>query len=247
MTAMISSKKTGPARIDACEITVEYPIARANVRKPGRSRTHVALDAISFSLGPGERLGLLGRNGSGKSTLLKTLAGVYPPKSGGLTVDGSVAAVFNASLGFEKQATGRENIYLRGAMLGLKFDHIENFIPEIIEFSELGEWIDHPIETYSSGMALRLAFSITTAIRSDILLLDEWLGAGDAAFLQKARKRMQEMVEDASILVLATHNMKLMRSQCNQALVLEDGRVEFLGQIDEADKIYQNLRQLTQI
>lgn len=247
MTSLMLKETASQTRIEARNVTVEYPVARASVISPGNSRTHVALDSISFTLAPGERLGLLGRNGSGKSTLLKTLAGVYPPKHGGLTVQGSVAAVFNASLGFEIQATGRENIYLRGAMLGLKFDRIESLIPEIIEFSELGEWIDHPIDTYSSGMALRLAFSITTAIRSDILLLDEWLGAGDAAFLQKARARMQEMVEDASILVLATHNLGLMRSQCNQALVLENGRVEFLGDIDEASKIYQNLRQLTQI
>lgn len=210
-------------------------------------KAHIALDRISFSLEPGDRLGLLGRNGSGKTTLLKTLAGVYPPVSGELEVTGSVAAIFNASLGFQKEATGLENIYLRGAMLGLKFSELEKLIPEIIEFSELGDWIHQPLDNYSSGMALRLAFSITTAIRSDILLLDEWLGAGDAAFLKKARARMQEMVEDASIVVLATHNLSLMRSQCSHAMVIEDGRIEFLGGLDEAEEIYLNLRKLTQI
>lgn len=235
------------ARIAAQDLTIAYPVAHASVHSPGGSKNHVALDQVSFSLGPGERLGLLGRNGSGKSTLLKTLAGVYPPVSGSLTVEGSVAAIFNASLGFETQATGLENIYLRGAMLGMKFAEIRAIVPEIIEFSELGDWIHAPIETYSSGMALRLAFSITTAVRSDILLLDEWLGAGDAAFLQKARARMSEMVEDASILVLATHNLQLMKSQCNQALVLDDGRVKFLGDIDQAAAIYTDLRRLTQL
>lgn len=235
------------ARIRAHDLTVQYPVTRANVREAGSAKKHVALDHISFSLEPGDRLGLLGRNGSGKTTLLKTLAGVYPPVDGELEVEGSVAAVFNASLGFHKEATGMENIYLRGAMLGLKFSDIEALIPEIVEFSELGDWIYEPIDHYSSGMALRLAFSITTAIRSDILLLDEWLGAGDAAFLQKARARMKEMVEDASILVLATHNLGLMRSQCRQAMVLEEGRIEFLGDIDEAEEIYKNLRKLTQI
>lgn len=235
------------ARIVADGLTIEYPCVRAGVRNTGGARNHLALDGVSFALAPGERLGLLGRNGSGKSTLLKALAGVYPPVRGSLTVEGSVSAIFNASLGFEKQATGLENIYLRGAMLGLKFDDVRAIIPEIIEFSELGDWINAPIGTYSSGMALRLAFSITTSIRSDILLLDEWLGAGDAAFLKKARARMSDMVQDASILVLATHNLQLMRSQCNQALVLDDGRVKFFGDIDRAEIIYKDLRQLTQL
>ena len=244
---MTGLNPTAPARIKAEAVTIEYPVSRANVRNPGAGRKHVALDAVSFELGAGERLGLLGRNGAGKSTLLKTLAGVYPPVSGRLEVEGSVAAVFNASLGFNKDATGRENIYLRGAMVGVKFDEIAHVVHEIIAFSGLEEWIDTPIETYSSGMALRLAFSITTAVRSDILLLDEWLGAGDSEFLRKARARMQDMVEDASILVLATHNMKLMRSQCNRALVLDDGRVEYLGDIDTAEQVYTELRQRTQI
>lgn len=241
------ANQQGGALIVADALTVEYPASRAGVRNTGGVGKHLALDGVSFTLAPGERLGLLGRNGSGKSTLLKALAGVYPPVQGSLTVEGSVAAIFNASLGFERQATGLENIYLRGAMLGLKFDDIRAIVPEVIEFSELGDWINAPIETYSSGMALRLAFSITTAIRSDILLLDEWLGAGDAAFLRKARARMSEMVEDASILVLTTHNLQLMRSQCNQALVLDDGQVKFLGDIDQAEIVYKDLRQLTQL
>lgn len=239
--------KTNSAYIFAENLTIEFPVRKASVRHTGGASKHVALNSISLSMRPGTRLGLLGRNGSGKSTLLKTLAGVYPPLSGNLRVQGTVAAIFNASLGFEKQATGLENIYLRGAMLGLPFNQIKELIPEIVQFSELGEWIHQPIETYSSGMALRLAFSITTAIRSDILLLDEWLGAGDAAFLQKARARMREMVQHASILVLATHNLQLMKSHCNQALVLDDGQMKYLGDIDEAVNIYTELRRLTQI
>lgn len=240
-----TSTQPAPVSVEARDLRIEMPTRRATVRNPGDSGRFAALDGVSFSLGPGQRLGLLGRNGSGKTTLLKTLAGVYPPTSGTLTVQGEVAAVFNASLGFEKDATGLENIFLRCALLGMRFDEIKALVPEIVEFSELGDWIHEPVDRYSSGMALRLAFSITTAIRSDILLLDEWLGAGDAAFLRKARKRMQEMVEDAKILILATHNLPLMRSQCTNALVLEDGAVRFMGDIESAIAIYEDLRKLT--
>lgn len=230
------------AMIEARDLKVEFPTTRATVRTPGAAGRFAALDGVSFKLQAGQRLGLLGRNGSGKSTLLKTLASVYPPSGGSLRVEGQVAAIFNASLGFEKAATGLENIYLRCALLGMPLRSISALVPEILEFSELGEWIHEPVENYSSGMALRLAFSITTAIRSDIILLDEWLGAGDAAFLEKARQRMQKMVDDASILVLATHNLPLMRSQCTEAMVLDDGVVRYLGDINSAVEIYQDLR-----
>lgn len=235
------------ARIRAQNLTVTFPLRRAGIRSTGGKGAHNALNKVSFTLEPGARIGLLGRNGSGKSTLLRTLAGVYPPTTGELEVEGRVAAIFNASLGFVQEATGMENIYLRGAMLGLSFDEIRELTPSIVEFSELGDWVHQPIHRFSSGMALRLAFSITTAIRSDVLLLDEWLGAGDAAFLRKARARMQSMVEDASIVVLATHNLNLMRNQCNQAMVLEEGELVFMGDLDTAIEKYQEFRQLTQL
>ncbi len=238
---------TKQVNITAREVTITFPLRRAGVRSTGDRIEHKALDTVSFTLEAGARVGLLGRNGSGKSTLLRTLAGVYPPSSGTLDVHGKTAAIFNAALGFVPDATGLENIYLRGAMLGLSFDDIRALTPGIVEFSELGSWVHEPIHRYSSGMALRLAFSITTAIRSDILLLDEWLGAGDAAFLRKARARMQTMVEDASIVVLATHNLNLMRSQCNQAMVLEEGQLVFFGDLDVAVEKYQEFRQLTQL
>lgn len=235
------------AHVKADQLTVTFPLRLAGIRNTGSREQHKALDAINFTLEPGARIGLLGRNGSGKSTLLRALAGVYPPTSGTLTVNGRVAAIFNASLGFVQEATGIENIYLRGAMLGLSFDEIRALVPSIVEFSELGDWVHQPIHRYSSGMSLRLAFSITTAVRSDILLLDEWLGAGDAAFLRKARARMQSMVEDARMVVLATHNLNLMRSQCNQAMVLEEGKLVFMGDLDTAIEKYQEFRQLTQL
>jgi homopolymeric O-antigen transport system ATP-binding protein len=242
---MSRSNTAGRVYIDARDLTIRFPTTLASVRKPGAAGQFAALDQVSFALKPGQRLGLLGRNGSGKSTLLKTLAGVYPPTTGSLDVEGNVAAIFNAALGFEREATGLENIYLRCALLGMSFSQIDALVPEIVEFSELGDWVHEAVDRYSSGMALRLAFSITTAIRSDILLLDEWLGAGDAAFLEKARKRMQDMVEDASILVLATHNLNLMRSQCTEAMVLDDGEIKYLGDIETAAALYQDLRRLT--
>lgn len=234
-------------KIIADKIVVSYPLRRASFGTPGAKGTHIALNGISFALGPGERLGLLGRNGAGKSTLLRTLAGVYPPESGRLEVNGSVTALFNASLGFAQEASGRENIFLRGALLGMDLRDVEEMIPEIIEFSELGDWIDQPIRQYSRGMALRLAFAISTVVRSDIMLFDEWLGAGDASFLKKAQARIQEMVASASILVLATHSMSLMRDQCNRALVLDGGDITYLGDIEEAISIYENLRNTAQI
>lgn len=243
---MTSSSNAPPmVSVTARDLRIEFPNMAASVRKPSADGRFAALDGVSFSLKPGQRLGLLGRNGAGKSTLLKALAGVYPPSSGELMVLGRVAAVFNAALGFETVATGLENIYLRCALLGMKFSEIDALVPDIVEFSELGEWIHVSVERYSSGMSLRLAFSITTAIRRDILLLDEWLGAGDSSFLEKARARMQGMVEQASILVLATHNLELMRSQCTDAMVLDDGELKYFGDIETAVGVYKDLRRQT--
>jgi ABC-type polysaccharide/polyol phosphate transport system ATPase subunit len=228
--------------IKATDMTVRFPLRDGGLSGLLNRRTHTALDSVSFEVKPGARIGLLGRNGSGKSTLLRTLAGVYSPQLGTMEVHGRVAAIFNASLGFYQVATGYENIFLRGAMLGLSFEKIRDMADEIIEFAELEEWIHQPISSYSSGMALRLAFAITTSIQSDILLLDEWLGAGDAQFMAKAQARMSRLVENASIVVFATHNIRLMREQCTEALVIDDGKLCFNGEIDAAIAHYQQLR-----
>lgn len=219
--------------IRAKQIDVAYPLRRSFGIGGSKSHQINALDGVSFEIENGDRVGLLGRNGAGKSTLLRTLAGIYPPQSGELSIEGEVASIFNASLGFIPQATGYENIFLRGAVLGMGFAEIERQVPYIEEFSELGDWLGQPVQNYSSGMALRLAFSITTAIRSDILLLDEWLGAGDAQFIAKARMRMNELIESAGILVLATHNLNLMRQVCNRAFLFESGRLVLAGTVEE--------------
>jgi len=190
-----------------------------------RSQVVQALTDINFTLSAGDRLGLVGRNGSGKTTLLNVLFGVYPPSSGRVVINGRMDALFNIQVGFKRGATGRRNIQLRGLINGWDARQIAERTEEIIAFSELGEFIDLPLKSYSAGMAARLAFSIATAVSPDILLMDEWIGAGDAAFQEKAKERMQQLADAAGIIVLATHNERLMKSVCNKVLELHDGAV----------------------
>ncbi|WP_244534659.1 ABC transporter ATP-binding protein [Hyphomicrobium sp. CS1GBMeth3] len=185
-----------------------------------------ALDGVSFSLRAGDRLGLVGANGSGKTTLLKVLYGIYEPTSGHIETAGRVDALFNIYLGFRQEATGRRNIVLRGLINGWSEQEIESRMEDIIAFSEVGEFIDVPIKAYSQGMAARLAFSVATSLEPEILLMDEWIGAGDPAFQEKARARMNELAERAGIIVLASHNHALIKRTCNLILELEKGKVK---------------------
>jgi lipopolysaccharide transport system ATP-binding protein len=191
----------------------------------GHRRAVQALDGVSFELHAGDRLGLVGSNGAGKTTLLKVLYGIFKPTAGHLEIDGRVDALFNINLGFRKEATGRRNIELRGLINGWSPRQITSVIDSIIEFSELGEFIDMPFKTYSQGMAARLAFSIATSLEPEILLLDEWIGAGDAAFQSKAKERMEALASRAGIVVLASHDQNLIERVCNRTLRLEHGRV----------------------
>lgn len=188
-----------------------------------------ALDNINLSLAEGDRLGIVGHNGSGKTTLLRVLSGVYHPPYGSVRVDGAVTALLNVSLGTDSEATGRENIRLRGAMLGMSAQDIEKVTDEIAEFTELGNFLDVPVRAYSSGMQLRLSFAIATALRPEILLLDEWLSVGDEGFRAKAERRLNEMIESTRILVLASHSKELISKMCNRVLWLEHGRVRMDG------------------
>lgn len=200
-----------------------------------------ALKDISFSIGPGERVGLLGCNGAGKSTLLKTIAGLYPLSTGKLITIGKIRALFDLSLGFEPEATGRENILYRGLLLGLSKSFIHSKKDEIIEFASLGKFIDYPIKTYSSGMQVRLAFAISTLVGADILLLDEVIHVGDAAFIQKAKKRLMQLIEKSEILILASHDLYSLKSLCQRGLVLHEGQLVFDGIIESAISNYQSL------
>jgi lipopolysaccharide transport system ATP-binding protein len=184
-----------------------------------------ALDNISFLFQKGERIGLWGQNGSGKTTLLRLIAGIYTPTSGKIAVNGSIASLLNISLGMDQEATGVENIYLRALMMGLTHKEIDEKMDEIIEYSELGEYINFPLKTYSTGMNMRLAFSISTAVSADIVLMDEWLSVGDVSFVEKAKKRLNDMLAQSSLLVLASHSRDILESTCTKILVLEHGKI----------------------
>jgi lipopolysaccharide transport system ATP-binding protein len=184
-----------------------------------------ALHDLSFELKGGDRLGLVGHNGAGKSTLLRTLAGVYEPSAGELVRHGTVASLIDPSLGIEPEATGLENIMLRGLVMGLSRSEIDRLTPDICEFSGLGAYLGMPVRTYSTGMMMRLTFSISTSVQADILLMDEWLSVGDAAFTALAEKRMREVVARSGILVLASHQPQLIAKECNRVIHLEHGRI----------------------
>ena len=184
-----------------------------------------ALDGVSFSLTSGDRLGVMGHNGSGKSTLLRVLAGVYEPSGGRLEVQGKIASLLDISIGMDPEASGIENIYLRGLLLGLGKEEIRQKVEEIVDFSGLGDFIDLPIRTYSSGMAMRLAFSIATCVEADILLMDEWLSVGDADFVKKAEDRLKSLVNKTPILVMASHSPEVLKEVCTRVIRLEGGQI----------------------
>jgi len=184
-----------------------------------------ALDHMSFEIREGDRVGLVGQNGSGKTTLLRVLSGIYEPQSGSLAVDGRAATLLDLSLGIDPEATGYENIILRGIMAGLHPRAIKARIGEIADFTELGDYLNMPVRTYSSGMQVRLAFAVATSVEADILLMDEWLSVGDSDFSQKAAQRLEGLVDRTPILVLASHNQSMVERICNKVFKLEHGRL----------------------
>jgi ABC-type polysaccharide/polyol phosphate transport system ATPase subunit len=198
-----------------------------------------ALDNLSFEIGSGVRLGLLGSNGAGKSTLLKMIAGIYPPSNGKLDIGGTISSVLDLGVGMDADATGRDNIVLTGYLRGLTRQQSEAHTDDVIEFADIGSFIDMPVRTYSSGMTTRLAFALATTIVPDILLLDEIIAAGDAAFVNKSRLRMESVMERARILVFASHANGLIRAYCNKGLVMDKGRVVFMGDVEEAIAIHE--------
>lgn len=197
-----------------------------------------ALKGVSVSFENGDRIGLVGGNGSGKSTLLRTIAGIYEPDAGKISVAGNVMPLLDLGLGFDNDLTGRENIRLRGMYLGIKPSKANSLVPEIAAFSELGDYIDLPVRTYSSGMMMRLSLGVATALEPDILLMDEWLMAGDAQFMEKARARLAGFVERARIMVLASHSEQIIREWCNKALLLRAGSVVAFGSVDDVFSQY---------
>jgi len=192
-----------------------------------------ALDNVSFALHNGDRLGLIGHNGAGKSTLLRVLAGVYRPDSGSIRIEGRVSPLFNSVPGLDPDDNGYENIKTCGIFLGMTLEEIDRRLSDIAEFCELGEYLDLPVRTYSTGMVMRLGFAIATAIDTDILLLDEGLGAGDARFAARAEDRMNALIQRTRILVLASHSDALIKSMCSRAILMEKGRLVAIGPVDE--------------
>lgn len=229
------------------DVSVEFPIYNSSSRSLKNRVLSVAtggkierrtdglviirgLENVSLTLHEGERVGLIGHNGSGKTTLLRVLSGIYTPTQGSAVVSGDCVSLINISLGIDPDATGRENIRLRSAIMGMDPKKMADKFDEIAEFSGLGDFLDMPFRTYSSGMQLRLAFATSTAVRPEILVMDEWLSTGDENFKERANQRMQELVDSTKILVLASHSPELLQKNCNRIVWLEHGRIKMDGE-----------------
>ena len=198
-----------------------------------------ALKDVSFELKKGERLGILGLNGAGKSTLLKVIAGVYKPTKGSVQRYGHMAPMIELGAGFDPNYTGRENIFLYGSVLGFSKEFLMSKYDEILELSELGEFIDVPIKNYSSGMKARLGFSIATVVEPEILILDEVLSVGDAKFRKKCEKKMKKMFDHGVTVLFVSHSLAQVKRLCNKAIILEHGQLIAKGDIDDVVEIYE--------
>jgi lipopolysaccharide transport system ATP-binding protein len=237
------------ALIRAAAIRIEFPLyhlgarslkkrllAKASVRVKTDPQNRVvvaALSDLSFTITRGERVALVGHNGAGKTTLLRTLAGIYEPVAGALEVEGLIGTLIDPGAGLDPMSTGRENIRLMGLYRGLDAEQAATLEREAGEFSGLGEFLDVPIQNYSAGMGIRLAFAVATATRPEVLLMDEWFSAGDAEFIAKADARLAELVQAAEILVIATHDMNVVRRWCNRVIKLEAGRIVADGPVEQ--------------
>ncbi len=199
------------------------------------------LDNISFSINKGEKVAFLGKNGSGKSTILKLITEVLYPTSGEIYVNGKVNALLELKSGFELEFTGRENIYLKGILLGLSKKEIKELEDKIIEFADIGEYIDYPIQKYSSGMRARLGFSIAVNIEPEILVIDEALSVGDEEFKNKCLKKINDITENKNVtLVLVTHSFEMAKEFCNRGIVIQKGKIIYDGNIDSSIEVYKN-------
>jgi lipopolysaccharide transport system ATP-binding protein len=243
------------ASIHLTNVSVEFPVFNAVTRSlknrllsaatggmiDRRWDGHViirGLQDVTLSLTEGARLGLVGHNGAGKTTLLRVLSGIYHPTQGTSEIEGDCVSLINMSLGIDPEATGRENIRLRAAIMGIPAPELSDRMDEIAEFSGLGEFLDMPFRTYSTGMQMRLAFSTSTAIRPEILVLDEWLSTGDEEFKEKSNNRLQEIVNSTKILILASHSKELLLANCNRIIWMEHGQVRRDGPAADVAREY---------
>lgn len=208
----------------------------------GRDRFHRRiLTGIDFRAEEGDRIGLLGLNGAGKTTLLRVLNGAFPPTSGRVERHGTTQSLLNPTLGFDDHATVVENVFLRGTAMGLRRRQLKAVLDDILLFAGLTEKAGHPLHTLSSGQRMRLGFATSTAIQPDILLMDEWLSTGDAAFLEQAQQRMRSRFHGSRIVVLASHSPALVRLLCNKAIVLDEGRMSYFGGVEGAMDAYRSI------
>jgi ABC-type polysaccharide/polyol phosphate transport system ATPase subunit len=238
-------------------LSVEFPIYQGSYRSlktlvlaaslPGNlsrdeaDRINVrALNDLSLDIEDGDRVGLMGTNGAGKTTLLKVFAGVFGPTRGRFHSTGTISSLLDVTVGLNNDATGRENIILRGMYMNVHPREMRTRIDEIAAFTELGPYLDMPVRTYSAGMQIRLAFAVSTCMPREILLMDEWISAGDSRFLERAHKRMTDLIGGSNIVVLASHSMPLLRQWCNRGIFLEQGRVVVDSDIEEAIVAYQD-------
>jgi ABC-2 type transport system ATP-binding protein/lipopolysaccharide transport system ATP-binding protein len=244
------------ALIEVNNIGIEFPVVPPNARsirhlaldaaariggeisKSRRGSLHFvrALENINFTLTQGDRLALVGRNGAGKTTLIRVLAGIYEPTMGTLRMVGRKVPMFDIGIGMDEEASGYDNIRIRGLILGLTVQEIDEKLPEIVDFADLGEYLELPIRTYSSGMRLRLVFSIAASIHGDIVLMDEWIAVGDAQFRKKTHDRLQTITNRSGIVVLASHDQGLLRDTCNLGLYLDGGKMKAFGALDDVLK-----------
>ncbi len=198
-----------------------------------------ALKNVSFTVRPGEVLGIIGRNGAGKSTILKVISGILKPTEGSVSVRGNIVPMLELGSGFDFDLTGRENIYLNGSILGYSRHFLDEKYDEIVSFSELGEFIEMPIRNYSSGMMMRLAFSIATVVNPEILIVDEILAVGDEAFQRKSRQRMLELMGGGTTVLFVSHSLDQIREMCDRVLWLDHGQIKMLGETKEVCDAYQ--------
>jgi ABC-2 type transport system ATP-binding protein len=245
------------AHIELNSVSIEFPIYNIDARslkkrlisfstggailKDAHQAVVVkALDNVNIKIEHNDSVGLIGCNGAGKSTLLRLLAGIYEPTHGTLKVDGKISSILDMSLGLNPEATGYENIIMRGILLGFTKKQIKAKLEEIADFTELGDYLSAPVRTYSTGMMVRLAFGVVTSIEPEILLLDEIVGAGDANFIQKARQRLSNLIKASNIVVLSSHSLDIIEQLCNKVLIMHKGQIKFFGECKEGIERYKN-------
>ena len=239
------------------KVSLDFPVTKSGARyikdlftrsnKSRSSKFYRAVDEMDLEIHTGEVFGVIGPNGAGKSTLLRVMAGIYAPDEGSVRVRGRISLLAGLGAGFQKDLTGRENVFLSGSIYGISSDELHDLVPSIVVFSGIGKFIDQPLRTYSSGMRARLAFSIACHLSPDILLIDEVLAVGDSAFREKSKQRIMEMVRGKATVVIVSHNASVLREICNRVICLDNGKIDLITEdVEEAIQRYRHLSENNQ-